>query len=187
MTMLNPSQIAIGCMLLFIFLSSAGAQSKGGDELRTLIAVPEKPKAPDFKLTDTKGQEHTLEGHQGEVVILNFWATWCAPCRKEMPSMQRAWEKTRDSGVVLLAANWGDSAEAVDMFIESIPVDIDFPVLLGADRDMTSEWGVKGLPTTFIIDPQGRIAYRVAGELEWDDPEVLDKVLALKEASKEAS
>ncbi len=151
------------------------APASGG--LQTLTPIPEKPAAPDFTLIDTQGKTHSLVDYRGKVVIVNFWAVWCAPCRKEMPAMQRAWEQTRDRGVMIIAVNWGDKAEAVDIFLEKTPV--DFPVLLGGDKDMTAQWGVRGLPTTFIVDPEGRLAYRVDGERDWDEPELMEKVLAL--------
>ncbi len=147
-----------------------------------LNRLAEPRQAPDFSLQDRQGQTHTLADYKGKVVIFNFWATWCAPCVKEMPSMQRAWEQTRDQGVVLLAINWGDDAEAVDVFFEKrMKTPVDFPVLLGGDRAMTSAWGVRGLPTTFVINPEGAIVFEVVGEREWDDPELLQQVLALTE------
>ena len=92
--------------------------------------------------------------------------------------MQRAWEQTRDQGVLLLAVNYGDSRENIDAFFSNLRV--DFPILEGGDRAMVDQWGVKGLPTTFVIDAQGRLAYKLVGEREWDDPAVLNKVLGLK-------
>ena len=168
------------CVLLFFLLGSANAQSpSAAGGLHTLAALPERSQAPDFKLIDTRDKVYTLSAYHGQVVLVNFWASWCEPCRKEMPSLQRAWEKLRAQGVLVLAVNWGDDAPTVDKFLQEVPV--DFPILLGWDDEMIARWSIQGLPTTFIIDPQGRLAYRVAGELEWDDPQILDKVLALKE------
>jgi peroxiredoxin len=169
---------------LLLILGVANAEQKTdsstGEEIQMLVAIPETPQAPNFTLTDANGETHTLSDYQGKVVIVNFWAVWCAPCRKEMPSMQRAWQEIRNKNALLLAVNWGDDAESVDKFLESIDVDLEFPILLGGDKKIISEWSVKGLPTTFVIDPKGRLAYRVVGNIEWDDPEILEKVLQLK-------
>ena len=178
-------ELALLPLLLFlvlIFAASHGlaqeTQSAGQGTLQQMVPLPDKPPAPDFSLQDTNGATHTLSGYQGKVVIVNFWATWCAPCRKEMPSMQRAWEQMREKGVVILAVNWGDNAEAVAKFFEKTPV--DFPVLLGGTQEMTQEWSVMGLPTTFVMDPEGRQAFRVVGDIEWDSAEVMEQILALR-------
>jgi peroxiredoxin len=144
-----------------------------------LTRLPEPKPAPDFTLEDTQGNTHSLSDYRGKVVILNFWATWCRPCRKEMPSMQRAWEQVRDQGVVLLAVNWEEDKETIAVFTDKYPV--DFPILMDKDGSVAKQWEVKGLPTTYVIDPQGQAVYRVVGEREWDDPELLETVLALRE------
>lgn len=180
----NHQRIAFAALALGLLLGGASfgqlSDSKISPEMQTLVAVPDRPKAPDFTLTDTEGNTHTLSDYLGEVVIVNFWATWCRPCREEMPSMQRAWEKIRDQNGEILAVNWGDSEKSVGKFLESIPGKVEFPILLGGDKAMTSEWAIKGLPTTFIIDPEGRVAYRVAGDIEWDEEKTLEKILDLK-------
>ena len=168
-----PAIPLLGTLLL---LMTGSVSAAGPPELTT---VPDKPMAPDFNLPDTEGDTHRLSDYRGQVVIVNFWAVWCAPCRKEMPSMQRAWEQVRDQEVTLLAVNWGDSEEDIAKFKEKYPV--DFPLLLDEDKSLPEQWGVKGLPTTFVVDPEGRLVYRIVGEREWDDPELLAQVLALKE------
>ena len=93
--------------------------------------------------------------------------------------MQEAWEKMRDKKVVMLAVNWGDDEKSVAKFFENI--DVNFPILLGGDQEMTQAWSVMGLPTTFIIDPAGLRVYRVVGDIEWNTDEVIDKIVALAE------
>jgi len=149
-----------------------------------LVALPEPISAPDFTLTDTQGQTHRLSDYRGRVVLINFWSVWCAPCRQEMPAMQRAWEQVRHQDVLILAVNLQDRAEQVAQFFEAIPV--QFPVLLGGDADMMSEWSVQVLPTSLVIDPQGRVRYRVIGAYHWDQPAALDALLALREPAASA-
>lgn len=162
-----------------IGVAQAQTESAAKGVLRELTPIPEKTPAPDFTLTDTAGKSHKLSDYKGKVVLVNFWAVWCLPCRKEMPSMQRAWEQVKDKDVIMLAVNWGDTAESIKKFTDSLPP-MDFPLLVGGDEAMTKQWSVRGLPTTYVIDPQGRMAYKLVGETEWDKPEILDKVLALK-------
>ncbi|HIE53784.1 MAG TPA: TlpA family protein disulfide reductase, partial [Chromatiaceae bacterium] len=143
-----------------------------------LTEVPGKPQAPQFELTDIDGRIYRLSDYRGKVLIVNFWATWCPPCREEMPSMERAWQEIKDQQMVMIAINVGEDEDAVFQFTASYPV--TFPLLLDQDSEVAGAWGVRGLPTTYVVDPQGRIVYRAIGGREWDDPELLQAVRALK-------
>jgi peroxiredoxin len=96
-----------------------------------------------------------------------------------MPAMQRAWEQVQDQQVLILAVNVQDRAEQVAQFFEALPV--EFPVLLGGDATMMTAWSVQALPTSLVIDPQGRMRYRVIGAYHWDQPAALEALLALRE------
>jgi peroxiredoxin len=182
--LLYSLRLILFCLGLFLASGVANADQKTDSlsrgKTQALVTMLDKPQAPNFTLTDLDGQTHTLSDYRGKVIIVNFWAVWCAPCRKKMPSMQRAWKKIRNKNAVTLAANWGDDAESVSKFLESIDVALEFPILLGGDQKMVSAWSVKGLPTTFVIDPEGRIVYKAIGDIEWDDPEILGKILQFK-------
>jgi peroxiredoxin len=143
-----------------------------------LSAIPDRPQAPDFALKDIDGKTHRLSDYRGRLVIVNFWATWCPPCRKEMPSMQRAWETIEREGIAMLAVNVGEDEDTIFAFTANYPV--EFPLLMDRDSKVVQQWPVRGLPTTFVVDPQGRLAYRAIGGREWDDPQLLDQVRALK-------
>jgi len=145
---------------------------------QTLTPVEERPPAPDFALEDLDGKVHRLSDLRGKPVIVNFWATWCPPCREEMPSMQRAWERLEPAGVVLLAINVGEDPDRVFQFTANYPV--EFPLLFDRDSAVSGEWPMRGLPSTFVVDPEGRIVYRAIGGREWDDPELLQPVLDLR-------
>jgi peroxiredoxin len=145
---------------------------------QTLTPVEGKPVAPEFSLRDIEGKMHKLSDYRGKPIILNFWATWCPPCREEMPAMQRAWTKLQHEDIALLAIDVGEDEDTIFTFTADYSV--EFPLLMDVDSSIIQQWPVLGLPTTFVIDPQGRIVYRAAGGREWDDPVLLDKVRALK-------
>ena len=119
-----------------------------------------------------------MRDYLGRVVIVNFWATWCPPCREEMPSMQRAYEQLRGEGIEMLAINIGEDEDTLFAFTADYPV--EFPLLLDLDSATIQSWPVKGLPTTFVVDPQGRLAYRAIGGRAWDDADLLATLRALK-------
>ncbi|MCP4699489.1 MAG: redoxin domain-containing protein [Gammaproteobacteria bacterium] len=160
-------------ILCLFFYGASAAQFK-----QSLSPVASRPVAPDFTLEDMDGNAYKLSDYRGKkVVLINFWATWCPPCRREMPSMQRAWEQVREENILLLAINVGEDEGAVFEFTANYPV--DFPILFDMDSKVLGQWPVMGLPTTLAIDAQGRIAYRAVGGREWDDPELLAPLRAL--------
>ncbi len=165
-------------ILLFALLLSialAATAQKPGEGLTSLL---DKPRAPDFQLSDVDGNIHHLSDYRGRVLIVNFWATWCPPCRAEMPSMQRAWEKLQQEGIMMLAVNVGEDEDTIFQFTANYPV--EFPLLMDLDSKIIGQWPVRGLPTTFVVDPQGRLTYRAIGGREWDKTELLEQVKALR-------
>jgi len=146
---------------------------------QTLTAVPKRPAAPDFTIQDIDRKPHRLSDNRGKVVLVNFWATWCPPCRREMPSMQRAWEKLKDERFAMYAVNVGEDEDTIFGFTSPTGVEITFPILLDRDARVIKAWPVIALPTSFIVDPDGRIVYRAVGGREWDDPQILEKIRAL--------
>ena len=146
---------------------------------QTMTAVPDKPAAPDFALKDADRKLHRLSEQRGKVVLVNFWATWCPPCRREMPSMQRAWEKLQGGNFEMYAVNVGEDEDTIFGFTFSTGVELTFPILLDRDAHIIKAWPVVALPTSFVIDPQGRIVYRAVGEREWDDPRLLRQIRKL--------
>lgn len=165
--MLRPALIIL---LTLLFAHAANA----GDGLVRLPWV----EVPDFSLQDMDGNTHNLSRYKGKPVIVNFWATWCPSCRKEMPSMNRAWDKIRHEGIELIAINVADDRESVESFIKMTGV--EFPVLLDTESKTAEAWPVRGLPMTFVVDPEGKLVFRAIGSREWDDDKLLDKVRALR-------
>ena len=169
MTAPIPRLLLCGLLLL------GGSQPQAG---QTLTPLPDAVPAPDFTLADTNGKLHRLSDYRGRTVIINFWATWCPPCREEIPSMNRAWQQLRQEDVVMLAINMGEDEDTIFVFTADYPA--EFPLLLDRDGAVTAEWPVKGLPTTYIIAPDGSIAYRAIGGRAWDDSGILETLRALQ-------
>ncbi len=160
-------------LIIFCWLLTAMPALAGN----LLTPVPGKPVAPGYRLPDMDGESHKLDELKGKVVIVNFWATWCPPCRRELPSMNRAWKKVKGEGIVIVGVNVGEDEDTVFAFNGEYP--IDFPVLLDQEGEVIARWPVKGLPTTFVVDPEGRIVYRAIGGRDWDDDKLLDIVRRL--------
>ena len=120
-------------------------------------------KAPDFELKTLTGENIKLSSLKGKKVMLNFWATWCTYCVKEMPALQAQWEKWRDQGVVILGINTGEDEMTVRNFTGQMGV--DFPVLFDRDNEAVQKYGVVPMPTTFFVDKKGRISSIHQGEL----------------------
>jgi peroxiredoxin len=119
--------------------------------------------APDFTLPLFDGGEWRLSAYRGQVVVVNFWGSWCTPCQIEMPALQEVWETYRDRGVVVVGVNVLDSRDDALAFLRETGV--TFPT--GPDRDgsISAAYRVVGLPTTVFIDRQGRIAHRWLGPI----------------------
>ena len=134
--------------------------------------------APPWALVDTKGVEHSLEQYRGKVVVVNFWATWCPPCVEELPSLESAWQRYRQQGLVVLALS-DEETDVVTSFLERLPTDITFPLLIDRDMKSGNRWKIRGLPTTVIIDRSGDVYWRAEGQLDFSALDVNEKLLAL--------
>ncbi|HIC90204.1 MAG TPA: redoxin domain-containing protein [Anaerolineae bacterium] len=111
--------------------------------------------APDFTLETLDGQIVTLSGLRGQVVLINFWATWCPPCRAEMPAIQQVYERYRDQDFIVLAVNLQESDAQVAAFVGRLG--LTFPILMDRDGDTFARYRVKALPSTFFVDQAGVI------------------------------
>jgi len=145
----------------------------------TLTLLSPKKPARDFSLPDLDGKPHKLSDYRGKVVLVNFWATWCPPCRREMPSMERLSQRLQDQPFVILAINQQEEADQVFVFTGQLDPAPTFPILFDRDSTVSHAWGVLGLPTSFIVDKQGRVVYRAMGGREFDHPEIEQTIRAL--------
>ena len=118
--------------------------------------------APDFSLPLLDGSGNASPSqYKGQVVYLSFWASWCVPCRQEMPYLAQLWERHRDQGFRVMAINVDEDVEAARAFVEEY--NIPFPVLLDTDKSVSSSYRVPGFPTHFIVDRRGRIRFSGLG------------------------
>ncbi|MBF0193074.1 MAG: TlpA family protein disulfide reductase [Magnetococcales bacterium] len=155
----------LATLLCFIFLTDASSRP-------ILHPIAKPKKAPDLMLTDIDGKHHDITNYRGKVVLVNFWATWCPPCRSEMPSMQRVWDKFKDKGFVILAVDVGEKADDIIPF--AMEYDLEFPIVLDNNDKTARAWKVRGMPTSFLVDKQGNIVYQALGGREWDDVKIIE-------------
>ena len=126
--------------------------------------------APDFTLPDLDGGSWQLQAHRGQTLLINFWATWCKPCRQEMPALSRLHEKMAGRDFQVIGIHVGPS-EHIPKFLQETPV--SFTILLDAGLSLQN-WEVPVLPATFLIDVEGRAHYVAFGEREWDSQAAVD-------------
>lgn len=138
-----------------------------------------------FDVTDTDGKRHRLADYRGKWVVVNFWATWCEPCRQEMPSLQRLARRMEGKGLAVLTVAVNDRETLVKDFLWEISVDL--PVLHDREQGESRALGVRVLPTTLVFDRSHRLRLRAVGAVEWDAPEIesqLEKLLERPQAAR---
>ena len=156
----NIFLLFLGCLALFI--TSCGESP---------VATVGKP-APKFDTIDLKGDVWSLSKLKGKVVFVNFWATWCPPCREEMPSMQRLYTMLPKDKFEMIALYNKDNPELVKNFIAKLGITL--PILDDQQNIIGQRYGLTGLPETFIVDKQGVIREKYIGPAQWDSPEYID-------------
>lgn len=132
---------------------------------------------PPLQAPDLQGKVWRLADLRGRVVLLNFWATWCPPCRAEMPSLQQLTELYGPQQLQVLALNVGEGLRRIAQYLQS--AGLSLTVLLDPGSEIARQWGANALPTTYLIDPEGRPRLRVRGEVDWTSREALAWVDAL--------
>jgi thiol-disulfide isomerase/thioredoxin len=137
-------------------------------------------RTPAVALKDIEGRSHTLGDYRGRVVLVNFWATWCEPCKDEMPSIQHLADRLTGRPFAALTINYGESEQKVADFLRRFPLRL--PVLLDRNLEVARAWRVRGLPASFLVGRDGTIRYSVFGELDWGDERVARQVLRLVES-----
>ena len=155
------------------FLLAASVAAAGAQELSPWTGGATPPLA----LSDLEGKPHRLEAYRGKVVLVNFWATWCEPCRDEMPSIGKLRDSLQGRPFAVLAVNLGEPESRIRRFAERVPM--NFPVLLDRDTAVAKSWKARILPASYLVGPDGRIRYSVLGEIDWADERVRRTVAGL--------
>jgi peroxiredoxin len=159
-----------------VYLTSG---SKEDSKENPVGGAKEAPKegylAPQFSLYDLKGRQVTLNDYRGKVVLLNFWATWCAPCRREIPSLKKLYRMRKDEGFEIVAVNTERaSVSKVASFVEKYGM--SFPILLNPQGDVGTTYRVRAIPTSFLLDKNGVIRWVIVGGREWESSYVLSRI-----------
>ena len=149
--------------------------------LSTTLTAVEPVEAPDFALQDMDGEMHKLSDLRGNYVQVSFWATWCPQCRKEMPSLEHLYQRYKDRPFRVLAVNQWEDQDHVFSYMGELNVFPTFPILFDPQSEVSASYGVRGLPTSFIVDPEGRFAYRAIGGREFDHADVIALIDSLLE------
>jgi peroxiredoxin len=134
---------------------------------------------PEFSLPDLAGQQRNLDEFAGKVLLVNFWASWCRPCIKEVPGIQRLMEAMADAPFAVIGVNVGEAERRVQATVKQLRM--DFPILLDKDSTAFKGWGANVLPTAYVLDGSGRVRYVGRGPVEWDRADIVEMLLQLAE------
>jgi thiol-disulfide isomerase/thioredoxin len=137
---------------------------------------------PPLELRDLDNRVHRLADYRGKVVLINFWATWCGPCRDEMPSIQELKRKLAGRPFVVLAVNLDEPESRIRRFLREHKIDLT--VLLDPERRVSRVWDARILPVSFVVGQDGRIRYSLVGEINWSHDLVVSRIAELMLASR---
>ena len=173
----NPFSISLAVVILFA--SGLNIAAELPPLTHTLSAISKTIRAPELRLRNMDEEFVDIKDLKGKVVVVNFWATWCPPCRREMGSLERLHLATKDKNVVILAVNIGEDLDTVFSFLGTVEPSPSFPMLFDPDAESLGRWKVLALPTTYIIRPDGTIAFRAVGGREFDHPNIKKAITRL--------
>ncbi len=142
--------------------------------------------APDFSLPDLQGKNQRLSAYRGKVIFLNFWATWCKPCKEEMPSMQVLWDNLKQEDFVMLAISMDrvTTTKEIPPFVENMK--LTFPILTDSWGQTDKRYKLMGVPETYIIDQNGVLREKVIGPRDWTRPESMETIVQLLQKQRKS-
>lgn len=161
-------------------LATGGSATAGTQNLRHLglASPPLTIEAPELDIPDLQGVLHKVADYRGKTVVVSFWATWCPPCRKEMPALARLSRELGSNDFAVLAVNIGDRETKIRSFLDQIDHD-GLPILMDLKSELPSKWFIRGLPVAYILDGSGKVIYGAIGERVWDSPEMISGLRSL--------
>lgn len=172
-----------GLVVLFVALlgNAVAADTPDEDLIRAagMTPYPVPLKGPAFRLSDRSGQVQAKQDYHGRVVLLNFWGSWCPPCREEFPSLERLQKRIDRDDFTVLAVTVSDTADGVERFLKGHAVPFD--VLIDTSDRTADAYRAAGVPVTYLLDRQGRLIAGKAGPRAWDDPAVIRLIRAALE------
>ena len=169
MLIIKKFLVTVLCCLSF----SVAAEWQQPELSHNLNPVKKIIAASDFELPNMDEEKRKLSDYRGKVVLLNFWATWCPPCIREMPSMERLHQQINTDDFSVIAINQMEDGDQVFAFTGQLEIDPTFEILFDSRSEVSQAYAVRGLPTTYLIDKQGNIRYRAVGGREFNHPEVV--------------
>ncbi len=152
-------------------LAENSAKVQATSELPRGIIVIDGRDAPALVLKDINGDTYDLSQYRGKWVFTHFWASWCGPCRKEMPTIQAIASEFENSGLSIVLVNTAEDEDTVFDFLSTVAPDMN--TLLDSDGKVTEQWQPRGLPSTYFVDPEGKLRYIALGGRPWDKGEYL--------------
>jgi len=141
------------------------------------VATDGSPPAPEFKLANRAGGEVSLSGLKGQIVMINFWASWCGPCRQEFPALDQIYRKYKPMGFTIVAINVESEKADAERFLGKTPV--SFPILFDPDNKVSSNYGVSAMPTTFLVDRQGKLRWQHRAYKPGDEAKYIEQIRAM--------
>ncbi|HDQ14467.1 MAG TPA: TlpA family protein disulfide reductase [Sediminispirochaeta sp.] len=185
MKKLNKSFTVTAFLVSLLLFSLSGASAQQDVELTPLQeelynmgfgVFTEEVEAPDFTVPDLEGSQVSLSNQKGKLVLLNLWATWCPPCREEMPSMQELYDRLEPRGFTILAISAPQPPRETEEKIRGYIGEngFNFPVLIDSEFQAFPIYNTGSIPTSYLIDPEGNLVARLTGSIDWTSPGIVD-------------